>query len=108
MSFLISHRDGTMQEGQPSMIADLLLELDGVLDDEHPDVSLTDVESGWMLSAFQRGRVVWENPDDENEGQPRYMTSVSRVEVAAIMRLVSEQRLDQVNALPWLAGYREP
>ena len=44
----------------------IFAELDEPLDDEHPNVSI-EHESGWGLSAFQSGLLVWENVEDDGE-----------------------------------------
>jgi len=47
----------------PERLDDLVRELDGLEDDEHPDVAVAH-ESGWSLSAFPSGLVVWENLEE--------------------------------------------
>jgi hypothetical protein len=47
-------------------LRELLQSLD-IDDKEHPDVALTH-ESGWCLSAFPSGLLVWEN-DETNSGR---------------------------------------
>lgn len=93
-----------MEEGDLSAIAELIAELDGPIDNEHPDVAVSDDGSGWMLSAFQSGRLVWENPDSDDE--PRHMVEVSRPDISRIMALVATGDLDGVESLEWLPGYR--
>lgn len=58
--FTVTHRMGSM-ESDPvgDWLDSLLIELD-LVDDEHPDVAIVH-ESGWSLSAFRGGLVVWEN-----------------------------------------------
>ncbi|MEW2444774.1 hypothetical protein [Micromonospora marina] len=104
MSFTITHRGGEMEEGDLSAIPALVAELYGPVDHEHPDIAVSDDESGWMLSAFQSGRLVWENPDSDDE--PRYMVDVSRSEISRIMSLVATGDLDDVDSLEWLPGYQ--
>lgn len=53
----------------------IIAELDDPPDDEHPDVSI-EHESGWGLSAFQSGLLVWESVEGDSE--PRHMSAVPR------------------------------
>jgi|SRR3954462_12430517 len=75
--------------------------LDGLAeaDDEHPDVSLTH-ESGWCLSAFQGGLLIWENPDDNSQA-PGEMHEVAREEVLRLFGLLAAGDIASVEALPW-------
>ncbi|WP_031477723.1 hypothetical protein [Streptomyces bicolor] len=75
--------------------------LDGLAnaDDEHPDVSLTH-ESGWCLSAFRSGLLIWENPDDNSEA-PGEMREVTREETLRLFGLLAVGDIASVQALPW-------
>jgi hypothetical protein len=70
-------------------------------DAEHPDASLTH-ESGWSLSAFQSGRLVWENVE---EGEPRHMLGVSRERTLHLWLLLARGDLATIEGEAWLAGY---
>ena len=83
---------------------DLLQEIDLDTDDlEHPDVCLAH-DSGWALSAFPSGLLVWENAEDETH-PPRHMTGVSRARVLALWLLLADGDVAAVDAEPWLPGY---
>ncbi|KOX26603.1 MULTISPECIES: hypothetical protein [Streptomyces] len=75
--------------------------LDGLAqaDDEHPDVSLTH-ESGWSLSAFGDGLLVWENPDEDSMA-PGEMRDVAREEVLRLFGLLAAGDIASVEALSW-------
>ncbi|MFH9741764.1 hypothetical protein ACH4MA_29255 [Streptomyces roseolus] len=103
MSITFTHRDGEMSEGSEAGIPALLSELDGPRDDEHPDVSVSDDESAWSLSAFQTGGLVFENLDDDVE--PRHMEGVSREETVRIMAMMAREDFEALEALEWSAGY---
>ena len=81
----------------------VVAELDDPGDDEHPDVAI-EHESGWGLSAFQTGLLVWE--DVEDGGEPRHMKDVSRARVRELFRRVADGDLESIEAEPWLPGYR--
>ncbi len=93
---------GSVLEVDDKAIDHVLAELDEPVDDEHPDVSIQD-ESGWCLSAYQSGCLVWENVEDA--GPPRHMPAVSRERMGELFRRVAAGDLDAVETAPWLAGY---
>ena len=85
----------------------LLQELDSDSDDlEHPDVCLAH-DSGWALSAFPSGLLVWENVEDEDQ-PPRHMTGVSRARVLALWLRLAKGDVAAVDAEAWLPGYGPP
>jgi hypothetical protein len=64
VGFVATNRNGEMErDPSPERIDDLVRELDGPEDDEHPDVSV-DHESGWSLSAFPSGLVILGNAEE--------------------------------------------
>lgn len=74
-------------------------------DDEHPDVSLSH-ESGWCLSAFRDGLLVWENTEDGSV-PPCTLTGVNREKVLRLFELLAAGDIPSIEALPWerrLAG----
>lgn len=82
MSATLTHRSGEMTRfAHASDIDALVAELDEPGDPEHPDVALTD-DSGWTLSAFPTGLVIWEHI--EGDGAPCHRTSVTRDELVAL------------------------
>jgi hypothetical protein len=102
MSAVITHRAGDMEDYTPDKISQLVAELDAYLDDEHPDVSVSHA-SGWTLSAFSSGLVVWENLDEDTT--PRHLRDVTRDHLATLMTLCGEGQLDRLERLPWHNGY---
>jgi hypothetical protein len=88
----------------PERCRDVLQELDIAADDlEHPDVCLAH-DSGWALSAFPCGLLVWENAEDETHA-PRHMTGVSRARVLALWLRLAEGNVAAVDTEPWQLGY---
>ena len=104
MTFTITHRDGGMEDGDESALHHLIAELDGQFDLEHPDVSVTDDESGWCLSYFQTSLAVFENVNGGDVG-PRHMADVSREYALRLMSLVGRGDISAVDELPWEQGY---
>lgn len=104
MSFSITHRMGDSEDDPPLGRLDALIaELDeGARDPEHPDVSVTHDDSGWNLSAYPSGAVIWENLD-EPEAPPRHMF-VSRERLKALMVALAEGRLGDIEREDWKPG----
>ena len=70
-------------------------------DDEHPDVSVTH-ETGWSISAFHSGLVIFENVET-GEG-PWQMRSVSRDATLALWMLLAGGNIQEIRERPWLPG----
>ncbi|MFF0477111.1 hypothetical protein [Streptomyces sp. NPDC004284] len=96
--FMYDVMGGTVDEPDPETRGRVL---DGLADadDEHPDVSLTH-ESGWSVSAFQDGLLIWENPDDDAT-PPGEMREVTREDTLRIFGLLASGDVAAVEALPW-------
>ena len=80
----------------------LVAELNGPEDAEHADVAVSH-PSGWSLSAFPSGLVVWENV--ESDAPVSHRSAVSRDEVQRLFELLSSGDLDEVRASGWEPGY---
>ena len=97
----VTHLGGWMEEARPDLLERLLAELDSA-DDEHPDVSIGD-ESGWTLSAFSSGLLVWENVEEDDE--PQHMKAVPRSTMLQHFHTLLAGDLDRLHQLPWSPGY---
>jgi hypothetical protein len=93
----------TDSEEMPSVdrMREVLAELDGEDDDEHPSVSLTH-DSDWSMSAFPDGLVIWENAEAD---VARHMLHVSRAKVLELWIKLSEGQTEVIESEPWIAGY---
>ncbi|MGH4036019.1 hypothetical protein ACQB60_44790 [Actinomycetota bacterium Odt1-20B] len=89
---------GAVDEPDPAMMKRVLSSL-AEADDEHPDVSLTH-ESGWCLSAFHGGLVIWEHPEDGSVA-PREIREVALEEVLRLFGLLAVGDIASIEALPW-------
>ncbi|WP_171108555.1 MULTISPECIES: hypothetical protein [unclassified Streptomyces] len=104
MSITFTHRDGGMEDGTEADLAALIAELDGPVDEEHPDVAVTDDDSSWTISAFQSGALVLENLDDRDV-QPCHIRDVSRAEMIRVMAMLVRGDLAAIQQLDWHPGY---
>ncbi|WP_299539048.1 hypothetical protein [uncultured Streptomyces sp.] len=68
-------------------------------DDEHPDVSLTH-QSGWSLSAYAGGLLLWENLEDD-KGVPGVIEKASTEDVLRLFALLADGRTDDVESEGW-------
>ncbi|GAU65972.1 putative hypothetical protein [Streptomyces sp. NBRC 110611] len=69
-------------------------------DDEHPDVSLNH-ESGWSLSAFRDGLVIWENVEDEDADEPGELEGLSQDEIVQLFLRLARGDIAGINELAW-------
>lgn len=70
-------------------------------DPEHPDVAVSH-ESGWTLSAFPNGLVVWENVEDDD---PRHLQAVPRDRLLMLFRAIAEGNVEVIEKEAWVHGY---
>lgn len=102
MAVTLTHRAGEMDEYvDDADLDDLVAELDGPEDSEHPDVSVAH-ESGWALSAFPSGLVVWE---DVEATVARVIGSLSVAMRCGGFRLPARNELGEVASSGWQPGY---
>ena len=105
MSYYVQTRWGDSEDNpKKNRMQEILAELDAA-DPEHPDTWLSH-ESGWTLSVFESGLIVWENP--ELDGGARYQEQVSRVEALRLWLLLSRGEFEVIESMPWLDGYGPP
>ena len=102
MAFRTTNRWGATERDPPVARLRELLQSLGIDDNEHPDVALTH-ESGWCLSAFPSGLLVWEN--DETNSGPRHMKAVPREEVLRLWLHLAQGEIATIEAEPWTSGY---
>jgi hypothetical protein len=100
--FSIVHRHGSSDKN-PSLdsLSDLYDELQ--LDDiEHVDVTVVHDDSGWAMSAYGSGRLIFEHL---GEGGERHMIPVSKDRVLELWRLLAAGDIDTLLKEPWRPGY---
>jgi len=102
VSYHVYHRFGECAADPPIAELDALYGEWAIEDHEHPDVSLGH-ESGWSLSAFPDGSLVWENV--EEDGLPRHMIGVPRDKVIDLWRRLAAGDIAAIEGEPWIAGY---
>lgn len=102
MSYFVRGRwDGGQREPTEQVMLEILAELDAD-DPEHPDVAL-EHETGWALSAFPSGLVVFENVEADDE--PRHLSGLSRTDVAELWKLLAAGAFSDLESQTWLPGY---
>ncbi|MCX5203289.1 hypothetical protein OG897_17785 [Streptomyces sp. NBC_00237] len=77
------------------------LVVDGLADPEavNPEVSLTH-ESGWSLTAYAGGLLLWENVEDEEAGAAT-LDEVEGEEVVRLFGLLAEGEVAKVAGVGW-------
>jgi hypothetical protein len=95
---VITHLDGSMEaDVAEGAIEALISELDHA-DAEHTDVSIAD-SSGWTLSAFADGRLIWEDAEGGVDG--RIAFDVSPNDVRRLFCCVASGQLDAIHQFSW-------
>lgn len=98
MTYVITHRSGSMERDPPFAALDALVEELDQQDDEHPDISVSH-ESGWSLSAFPSGRLLYENVEDLAQ-QPRQIV-VDRSALGDLLRALAMGDLQRLESEAW-------
>src|SRR5688572_18750115 len=83
---------------------EILAELDRP-DREHPDTWLTH-ESGWTLSVYESGLLVWENLEDSVG--PRHLLGVPRQKTIELWIKLAEGEIAPIEKEPWRPGAGPP
>lgn len=102
MAAHFQHLWGEMQRATIDGVGSLLAEL-RFADDEHPDVAVVH-ESGWALSVYREGFVVWGNVGAA-DNEDRHIHDLAEADVVRLMEAVVRGELDRVHALAWQPGY---
>ena len=87
-----------MDADPPLDALDLLLDELDESDPEHPDVAVSH-ESGWTLSAFPSGRLIYENAEDESV--PVREMVATRTTVLTSFRALAVGDLDALESQAW-------
>lgn len=92
-------------EDNPSKesFSDLYDELESS-DQEHGDVSLTDEDSGWCVSAHRDDRVVLVNLLEDDGG--RFMHPVTKNKVLELWGMLADGEIEELLSQDWHDGYR--
>lgn len=97
------HVDGSGENNPPvESFSDLYDELLSA-DDEHPDVSIIHDDSGWSLSAYRSGLLVFEHLG--HQGEKFHMRDVHKKRVLELWRLLAAGDIAGILSEPWKEGY---
>lgn len=102
MTFGILHIDGAGEDSPDIDSLDLLYDELDRADEEHFDVSVVHDETGWSLTAYPSGRLVFEHLDSGGE---RHMIPVPKDHVIKLWRLLAAGQIDAILDEPWKLGY---
>ena len=102
MSYFAYDRMGSTVPSPDANQRRRLLDSLGREDPEHPDVSLTH-ESGWSISAFPSGLIVFENVET-GEG-PWHMRSVPAARTLELWDALAVGKHVELVSLPWVDGH---
>ncbi|MFJ6694868.1 hypothetical protein ACIQM4_02160 [Streptomyces sp. NPDC091272] len=97
--FMYDVQGNAVDEPDTDTVRKLVQEALASTDTENPDVSLTH-ESGWSLSAYAGGLLLWENVEDE-ETAPGSLDQVTEPEVLRLFTLLADGEVAQIEALGW-------
>ncbi len=101
MGYVVTHRNGEMEDGYPvdqiGRLYDELLKADS----EHPDVAVTH-ESEWCLTVLKSGFLVLENLE---KGEPKHVGPVNRDEAIELMMALANGLVDDLHVVLWRPGY---
>jgi hypothetical protein len=73
-------------------------------DGEHTDVGIKH-ESGWALSAFPGGLVVFENVETDGGIGPRHLQAATREKVLRLWNALAKGNLKEMEMEEWQRGY---
>jgi hypothetical protein len=104
MLFILSHRWGADERSSdPARLDELLAELDTHPEDrEHTSVSAS-LPSGWTVNAYCDGLVIYENVEELTVA-PRHMRVKTRSEAKALMSLLVQEEVEELERQPWHPG----
>jgi hypothetical protein len=102
--FSVIHVDGSGDDDPPlDSLSELYDELLSA-DDEHPDVTVVHQDTGWSMSAYRDGRLIFGHLGDRGHGD-RHMIPVSKKRVIELWIKLIEGDIDAITAEPWKPGY---
>ncbi|GHH36373.1 hypothetical protein [Streptomyces candidus] len=97
--FMYDVHGNAVDEPDADTVRRLVQEGLAATDTDNPDVSLTH-ESGWSLSAFAGGLLLWENVEDETAAAGS-LDKVAEEEVLRLFALLSGGEVEKVAELDW-------
>lgn len=104
MGYVITHADGETQ-ANPALdcLAGLVAELDIASNRDHADVAIMDEDTGWSLSAYRGGSLLWENLLDAEAGTHHcgQLHGAARDDVLRLFLHIARGEIDAVAELPW-------
>jgi hypothetical protein len=104
MSFCVRDAIGSsLRDANDAQLEAVLASIRRTADHEHADVAL-EHETGWALTYFQGGLLVFENIEDPI-GAPRHMRGVREARALLLWKALAAGDLTRIEREPWLPGY---
>src|SRR4051794_19599831 len=101
MSYTVTARWGEGYDApSEERMREILAQLDAE-DPEHPDAWLSH-ESGWTLSVFESGLLVWENLESSRE--PQHQIGVPREKALNLWLKLAHGEIAEIEKEPWSPG----
>lgn len=104
--FGIIHSDGSGEDNPPLENLSKLFDELFTADREHGDVAVISDDSGWCLSAYRDGRLVFEKLGTRG-ATARHMMPVSKNRVLELWGKLIEGKVEELHLEPWKSGYKE-
>ena len=103
MGYGIRHLDGSSDDDVPTSsfepLYDELLRADG----EHNDVAVIDDDTGWCITAYPSGLVIFQCLAN---GTAFHMHEIKKPQVIQMWMQLARGALDNVRELPWKEGFK--
>jgi hypothetical protein len=103
MGYGVRHLDGTSDDDAPTSSFYILYDELRRADGEHNDVSVIDDDTGWCITAFPSGLVIFQCLAD---GSAFHMRDVEKPQVIQMWMQLAQGALDEVRQFPWKKGFK--
>lgn len=103
MGYVIRHLDGSGDDGLPTSSFESLYDELRYADGEHNDVAVIDDDTGWCITAYPSGLVIFQCLAD---GIAFHMRGIDKLQVIQMWMQLSRGDLDGVRKLPWKSGFK--
>jgi len=103
MGYGIRHLDGSGEDDPPISTFEALYSELQRADGEHNDVAVIDDDTGWCITAYPSGLVIFQSLAD---GSAYHMRNMDRVTTIRLWTLLARGAIEDIRKLPWEAGFK--